>query len=190
MPFAAVPESDIGTSRRFVAPRNLVATGGIADRVKPHQSRFMSTRPGDDYSAALAVLPSKRRMGALGSVEKDHRLHLCPSCQSAAFGVLDPSPKSPATSRASRPARGAYRDRHGRWARDAVDALATRDERCVRRTAKSCGPDAPTLVSSFAEAMSALMGPTRRDPRDDGGKRARSPGRARRKPLKPLRREC
>jgi hypothetical protein len=27
------------------------------------------------------------------------------------------------------------------------------------------------------------------DPADDGGKRARSPGRARRKPLKPLRRE-
>src|SRR5947208_8749482 len=27
-------------------------------------------------------------------------------------------------------------------------------------------------------------------PTDDGGKRARSPGRARRKPLKPLRREC
>ncbi len=28
------------------------------------------------------------------------------------------------------------------------------------------------------------------DPQDDGGKRARSPGRARRTPLKPLRREC
>jgi hypothetical protein len=27
-------------------------------------------------------------------------------------------------------------------------------------------------------------------PTDDGGKKARSPGRARRKPLKPLRREC
>jgi hypothetical protein len=45
------------------------------------------------------------------------------------------------------------------------------------RTAKSCGPDAPTLASSFAEAT----------PRGDGGKKARSPERARRKPLKPLR---
>jgi hypothetical protein len=29
----------------------------------------------------------------------------------------------------SRPKRGAYRDRHGRWARDAMDALGARDER-------------------------------------------------------------
>jgi hypothetical protein len=44
------------------------------------------------------------------------------------------------------------------------------------RTAKSCGPDTSTLVSSW-----------RSDPRDDGGKKARSPRRSRRKPLKPLR---
>src|SRR5215208_6943857 len=43
------------------------------------------------------------------------------------------------------------------------------------RMAKSCGPDASTLASSFAVT------------RDDGDKQARSPGRARRKPLKPLR---
>src|ERR1700688_4145392 len=43
----------------------------------------------------------------------------------------------------------------------------------LMRTAKSCGPDAPTLASSFAGFV----------PRDDGGKRARSPGRARNKPL-------
>src|SRR5882724_12552533 len=54
------------------------------------------------------------------------------------------------------------------------------------RTAKSCGPDAPTLASSSR----SRVGPTglRQDiSADDGGKRARSPGRARRKPLKPLR---
>jgi hypothetical protein len=54
------------------------------------------------------------------------------------------------------------------------------------RTAKSCGPDAPTLASSSR----SCVGPTglRQDiSADDGGKRARSPGRARRKPLKPLR---
>jgi len=38
----------------------------------------------------------------------------------------------------------------------------------------------PDAGVKFAEAISA----------DDGGKQARSPGRARRKPLKPLRREC
>src|ERR1700675_1739123 len=54
------------------------------------------------------------------------------------------------------------------------------------RTAKSCGPDAPTLASSSRRCV----GPTglRQDiSAGDGGKRARSPGRARRKPLKPLR---
>src|SRR5258706_6006749 len=54
------------------------------------------------------------------------------------------------------------------------------------RTAKSCGPDAPTLASSLRRHV----GPTGlRQPisADDGGKQARSPGRARRKPLKPLR---
>src|SRR6202046_4782126 len=46
------------------------------------------------------------------------------------------------------------------------------------RTAKACGPDAPTLASSSRGAE--LLG-------GEGGNKARSPGRARRKPLKPLR---
>jgi hypothetical protein len=57
----------------------------------------------------------------------------------------------------------------------------------LMRTAKSCGPDAPMLASSSRR----LVGPTGRgqnlNPLDDGGKRARSPGRARHKPLKPSR---
>ena len=56
----------------------------------------------------------------------------------------------------------------------------------LQRTAKSCGPDAPTLVSSSR----SCVGPTgfrQNLSADDGGKRARSPGRARHKPLKPLR---
>ena len=40
------------------------------------------------------------------------------------------------------------------------------------RTAKSCGPDAPTLASSSRKATCE----------SDGGKKARSPGRARYKP--------
>jgi hypothetical protein len=59
----------------------------------------------------------------------------------------------------------------------------------LSRTAKSCGPDAPTLASSSRR----FVGPTGRGHSifaDDGGKRARSPGRARHTPLKPLRREC
>ena len=54
------------------------------------------------------------------------------------------------------------------------------------RTAKSCGPDAPTLASSSRRfgrpyrAQATIFA-------GDGGKRARLPGRARNKPLKPLR---
>src|SRR6266478_1523813 len=56
----------------------------------------------------------------------------------------------------------------------------------LQRTAKSCGPDAPTLASS----LRSRVGPTglrQNIAAGDGGKTARSPGRARRKPLKPLR---
>ena len=36
--------------------------------------------------------------------------------------------------------------------RDAVDASGAKDEGADLRTAKSCGPDAPTLASSSREA--------------------------------------
>jgi hypothetical protein len=56
------------------------------------------------------------------------------------------------------------------------------------RTAKPCGPDAPTLASSWRRCrrITQVMSPAHRV--DDGGNKARSPGRARSKPLKPLRR--
>ncbi|WP_420968201.1 hypothetical protein [Bradyrhizobium sp. B120] len=40
------------------------------------------------------------------------------------------------------PLRGAYRDRHGRWARNAVAARSAGDERTASRTVTACGPDA------------------------------------------------
>ncbi len=81
-----------------------------------------------------------------------------------------------------------------RFARDGIAGLVERlvsdqqhaDERRLLRTAKSCGPDAPTLASSSR----SCVGPTglrQNISADDGGKRARSPGRARHKLLKPLR---
>jgi hypothetical protein len=60
-----------------------------------------------------------------------------------------------------------------RWTRAALLTRAL-----CWRTEKSCGPDASTLASSWREVSA-----------DDGDKKARSPGRSRRKPLKPLRRE-
>jgi hypothetical protein len=90
---------------------------------------------------------------------------------------LDPGPKSLLHLFPSRPTqRGVSRSsRTLGW--DAMDARGAADESAILRTAKSCGPDVPTLASSFAEAT----------PRGDGGKQARSPGRARSKLLKPSR---
>ena len=62
-----------------------------------------------------------------------------------------------------------------------MDAGGASDEGACLRTVKSCGSDASTLAFKFLR--SKLL-------RDDGDKKARSPGRARRKPLKPLRGEC
>ena len=100
---------------------------------------------------------------------------ICPSCQSVATVFVDRTPKSKAESPRLVP-------HEGRIAivtdagRDAVDARDASDEGADLRTAKSCGPDASTLASSLRIQFAG-----------DGDKRARSPGRARRKPLKPLR---
>jgi hypothetical protein len=48
-------------------------------------------------------------------------------------------------SRRPGPKEGTYRERHIRWAGDAVDADALTDERRDLRTAKSCGPGAPEI---------------------------------------------
>jgi hypothetical protein len=79
------------------------------------------------------------------------------------------------------PARGAYRDRHGRWARDAVDADLPK-----RRTAWRGRRNRVVLTSRRWRQV----GDDARIVACDGDKKARSPGRARHKPLKPLRREC
>jgi len=104
-------------------------------------------------------------------------------CPSGYFVAVDRNPKSPAESSRSIPHEGRWpSSRTLGW--NAVDAAAlgaqvARGRTMLKRTAKSCGPDTPTLGVKPAED----------DPAGDGSKRARSPGRARRKPLKPLRRE-
>src|SRR5713226_9004678 len=125
-----------------------------------------------------------------------------PLCKNISVSV---PPKSLLELWPSHPTRGAYRDRHGRGAgcggRGSVlratgsqggflgtcERSTARGREMLLRTAKSYGPDAPTLASSFAEVKSARPGLDKTISADDGGKRARSPGRARRKPLKPLR---
>ena len=75
--------------------------------------------------------------------------------------------------RPSHPMRGADRDRHER-AVGCGGRASLRRRAQAERTAKPCGPDAPTLASSSREA---------RLPAGDGGNKARSPGRARYKPV-------
>jgi hypothetical protein len=83
---------------------------------------------------------------------------------------------------------GAFRDRHGRWVRDAVDAACqarssarTNDIARGRRSRVVLTPRRWRQVLEKQASCKLLGG--------DGGKQARSPGRARNKPLKPLRRE-
>src|SRR5467141_2303881 len=81
-----------------------------------------------------------------------------------------------------------------RFARDGIAGRVERlvsdqqraDERCccVRRSCVVLTPDAGV---KFAEFKSAQPGLDKDISAGDGGKQARSPGRARRKPLKPLR---
>jgi hypothetical protein len=69
-----------------------------------------------------------------------------------------------------------------------MDVLASRDERGLRRTVKSCGPDPPTLGSGRSNRD---VGPMDRHAGfvGDGGYQARHTGESTKQPLKPLRRE-
>jgi hypothetical protein len=92
--------------------------------------------------------------------------------------AVDREPKSAAPPSPSRLTRGAFRESSRTYVRDAVDADGAQDERAESRTAKSCGSDTPTLVSSWRRCLRIVA--------CDGGKKARSQRRARRKPLKPF----
>src|SRR3979411_2341384 len=86
---------------------------------------------------------------------------ICPSCQSAATGGIDLAPKSNPYLRYPVPLKrgvGAIVTDVGcgmRWTR-AVSATNDVDP----RTAKSCGPDAPTLVSSVRKVFRRRRGQT------------------------------
>src|SRR5450631_1639439 len=84
---------------------------------------------------------------------------------------IDLTPKSAAHLAHPVPHRGALANVTNAG-RDAVDAAARARRAALTRTAKSCGPDTPTLVSSSCGAIRE----------GDGRKKARSPGRARSKP--------
>jgi hypothetical protein len=79
--------------------------------------------------------------------------------------------------------RGALRDRHERWARNAMDEGTATDEcRCRGRRSRVV-LDPPTLGPSWRRCLRASAPATVTN-------KPGSPRRARSKPLKPLRREC
>ena len=67
----------------------------------------------------------------------------------------------------------------------ACERSGARGRTMLTRTVKSCGPDASTPASSLAEPSRPDRARTKPYPRGDGDKQARSPGRVRKKPLKP-----
>ncbi len=90
--------------------------------MKPlNQARLMSTRPGRHRRRGGLSATGKSRMRVM------RNLPVVPLCRRRAALPKTPNQWLPS----ARPAlsRGALRDRHGRWVRDAVDAVATQDER-------------------------------------------------------------
>jgi hypothetical protein len=111
----------------------------------------------------------------------------CPTGKSAT-GLSSPArknilvffrPKSHAYVTYPAPMKGAYRDRHGRWMRDAMDVC------CALTNAQACGR--PRRVVLMPRRWHQACGGYSTG---DGGKKARSPGRVRNKPLTPSRGEC
>jgi hypothetical protein len=108
------------------------------------------------------------------------KLPICPSCQSVAINLIDLTPKSAthfALSRAPQEGRIAIVTSVGYGMRWTQAALLTRARACGRRSRVVLTPRRWRQVGGSDSA-------------GDGGKQARSPGRARYKPLKPLRGEC
>src|SRR5260370_19205274 len=104
------------------------------------QSRVSRTR----YSARLALL----RRATTAPTGKSPKT--CPALFRKIFRLTRPAnhlykfaPSRPDKRGGSRSSRNA--------GRDAVDARCAQDESACVRTAKSCGPDAPTLAASCAE---------------------------------------
>jgi hypothetical protein len=161
-------------------------------------------RPSVWPSTTFHCIMNRRTVDAIGGIDVSTQptdLPVVPICRGPR--LLISTPNQWLHSNRPTPQRGVSRSsrtRGGmRWTRQrlAREGIAGRVERLVSdqraggremllRTAKSCGPDAPTLASSSR----SCVGPTglrQNISADNGGKRARSPGRARHKPLKPLR---
>jgi hypothetical protein len=108
---------------------------------------------------------------------------ICPSCQSVAIDSVDLTPKSPAHIALSRARKRDVSRSSRTLVRDAMDVEAA-SAFCARTNGAFADGEVVWFWRPDAGAKFVARST------NDGGKKARSPGRARRKPLKPLRREC
>src|SRR6202034_2002635 len=120
---------------------------------------------------------------AISSARLSNALLICPSCQSVAIGSVDLDPKSKPKYALSRPDRGALAIVTNAG-RDAVDVAVSQRKHFARTNGTQA--DGEVVWSSRPDAGVQVDGD---NSVGDGDNQARSPGRARRKPLKPLRRE-
>jgi hypothetical protein len=126
---------------------------------------FVACAPRNDGDAAIALHLTRFRVPHL----------ICPSCQlAAALPACRSHPTHFTFAAIPRPTGGAYRDRHGR--KDAGQRW-TRGECARRRTGFA---DGEAVWSRRRDAGVKFL--RSKLPGDDGGNKARSPGRARNKP--------
>jgi hypothetical protein len=131
----------------------------VDGRVESSSQKYSCFHPPQIISITLAIPPHQRGVGHRHERGRD-------AVDAAAFC--------------------AQRDRRAGFLESVSDRQHA-DERRLRRTVKSCGPDAPTLASSLRVLCRPYRVRTKRQSASDGGKKARSPGRVRNKPLKPSR---
>jgi len=117
------------------SPLATFAKASAASRPKPRRSLGVVgswTMMGRAGSAWWFCPTGKSRMRAM------RKLPVVLICRMSL--VLPKTPNQQHRSARPVPLRGAFRDRHGRWVRDAMDALAARWRTTLKRTAKTCGP--------------------------------------------------
>src|SRR6185312_15040782 len=138
------PRPPLGVGRHQSASRTMITCP--KPDVPDISAGYATKSRNKEFRAGKALCPGGKSLRLTRSLG----MNVNPSCEKyfpSVFRknvIISPHPES---------ARGTYRDRHGRWMRDAMDArvfsaACRADENIARGRAKSCGPDAPTLAST------------------------------------------
>jgi len=132
---------------------------GLAPNGAPRNDRT------DDYQANNSL---RQKSNFSSSINADSTVQSCPKKYFASC-----FPQITSIFPSSRPARGAFRDRHERWARDAVDALAreTNAFEADGEVVWSRYPDADIKWATIASAIAPAMVTTKPGSPDHKGNR-------------------